>query len=411
MDKIKELNEQRIKAAQRANALRDSVKAGEAWTTEQRENFDALVNECNHIDEQLAGLEADKKRMAQDFVSEMAEAVQPQKSEKPVDSDAAFRGWLLSASGQATAEQRDAMQRAGIQPGQQSLKMQTGEKRAQSVGTDADGGYTVPDEMMAAIDRQMAHFGNIAAISRVINTASGADLPIPTSETESAASLISENAAISSVDTTFGSLTLNSYTYASICLLSNQMMQDSSLNVAGFVGDVIGERLARAYNAAYTTGTGSSQPQGYVTGASDSGVTTSGAAALTYDNLVDIYHSLDVAYRQNATWCMHDDWVKACRKVKDDQNSPLWSPSLVAGAPDTLFGAPIVTNNDMASATASKVIVIGDFSRFVIRDVAGLELRLLTERFADSFQTAFLSAKRTDSGVLQSSAFKYATSA
>ena len=66
--------------------------------------------------------------------------------------------------------------------------------------------------------------------------------------------------------------------------VSQQLLQDSAFDLNSFLVEAMGERIARATNAAFTTGTGSSQPQGIVVGSS-LGNTTAGATAITADDV------------------------------------------------------------------------------------------------------------------------------
>jgi HK97 family phage major capsid protein len=51
-------------------------------------------------------------------------------------------------------------------------------------------------------------------------------------------------------------------------------------------------------------------------------------------------------------------------------------------------------------ATTAKTVLFGDFSRFIIRDVANVRLMRLDERYADYDQTGFIAFSRHDSVVL-----------
>jgi HK97 family phage major capsid protein len=87
----------------------------------------------------------------------------------------------------------------------------------------------------------------------------------------------------------------------------------------------------------------------------------------------------------------------------------VWLPSLTANAPDTILGKPYFVNNAMAStlATENAVIAFGDWSRFVVRIVNNFTLRVLTERYAEFDQTAWLGLARMDSKLLNRNAIKY----
>jgi HK97 family phage major capsid protein len=135
------------------------------------------------------------------------------------------------------------------------------------------------------------------------------------------------------------------------------------------------------------------------------------------DDLVDLYHSLDPAYRAGASWMMNDATVKAIRKLKtgvSGDNTFIWQAGLTAGAPDTILGHPVVVSPEMpVMAASAKAILFGNLKRFRIRDVRGIRIVRMDERYADYDQVGFVSFLRTDSDlVAPSSAIKhYANSA
>ena len=110
----------------------------------------------------------------------------------------------------------------------------------------------------------------------------------------------------------------------------------------------------------------------------------------------------DPAYRAGSIYMAHDTVISALRLVKDGQGRPIWTSGAQAGVPDTINGKMIVTNNDMASTltSGSKSLAFGDFSKYKIRDVNGVRLVRLNERFADADQIAFVAFARGDGNLL-----------
>ena len=184
--------------------------------------------------------------------------------------------------------------------------------------------------------------------------------------------------------------------------VSYQFLNDAFLDVERWLGNKLGMRIGRVQNRFYTTGTGSSQPQGLTAGAADSGVTY-GAGASQYDELVDIQHSIDPDYRMQdgVCWSMHDDVLKGVRKIKDADGNPIWVPGIANGVSDQILGSDYIINNFMPNTSAGRGIVYGDHSKLVIRDVnANMGLIRLDERYAEFGQVAFLMWARSDSKVL-----------
>jgi HK97 family phage major capsid protein len=282
--------------------------------------------------------------------------------------------------------------------------------RAQGVTSAAAGGYTVPEGFWAKVTETLKSYGGIVGNVEEITTASGNDLPWPTNDdTGNTGAILIEGSAISETDLVFGQRQLGSFMYTSkLIRASYQFLQDTGVDAEGYIARKIGERLGRIYNTHATVGTGTAQPQGIVTGAS-AGATAAATGVVAYDDLLNLQHSVDVAYRNGAAFMMHDLVLKEVRKLKDEDKRPLWEPSLQAGAPSSLLGSPVVVNNDMASsvATTAKTVLFGNLaSAYVWRTVSGGQLVRLDERYADFLQVGFFGFSRADGLVQDPAAIK-----
>jgi HK97 family phage major capsid protein len=186
-------------------------------------------------------------------------------------------------------------------------------------------------------------------------------------------------------------------------LVPVELAQDASFDIDSHVASVLGTRLGRIHNSYQTTGTGSSEPQGIVVGAS-SGVTAAGASTVTADELLALIHSIDPAYRNpafGAAFMLNDGSLLKLRQIKDGDGRPLWQPGVGEGAPNTIFGYPYVINQDMAAMTTGlKPVLFGAIKKFMIRRVKDVTVLRLAERYADYHQVGYVAFTRFDSKVL-----------
>lgn len=319
-----------------------------------------------------------------------AEPRQETVEERTQRHTAAFRDYLVNGEKDMAPESRMAL----------------AEHRAQSVGTASGGGYTVPQGFSGKLEESLLAYGGMREASYVFATDKGNDLPWPTvDDTAQTGALLAENTQVANQDVTFGQITFKAYKYSSKqVIVSAELLQDSGVDIEAYLASALGTRLARITNTHFTTGDNSAKPQGVVTGASNGKTGTTGQTlSVIYDDLVDLVHSIDPAYRRlpGCAWMMHDSSLKVVKKIKDSQNRPLWLPNLTGGEPDTLLGYPIVINQDVAVMAANaKSILFGNFQKYFIRDTKGFTLLRLTERFADYHQVAFLAFMRTDGRVM-----------
>lgn len=398
--KSKELRQRRAKIVHDMRELVETcAKEGREFDSDEHLSWERMeADETRlkaHID-RLEQVEEDEYSLAQPLERKISTDTNPSEEEKETRHELyreAWRGWIRGGFTSLTQDQRTMMQNRAVDL--------PSEVRALGVGTDTAGGFAVPDEDMRQIVAALARFGGVrASRSTVISTSSGADLPIPTSnDTANVATILAENTAAGEQDVSFAQTVLSSFMYTSgIIRVSFQMLQDSSFPLEPWLRDRFVERHGRGQNAHFTTGTGTGQPQGIVTG-STLGVT--GAAGQltthTYNDIVDLEHSVDPAYRGSAEWMFHDTTLAGLKKIVDGDARPLWAAGIATGQPDTLMGYPYVINQDMAVPAASAIsLLFGDMSAYLIRDVMSFTMLRLTERYAENLQVAFLGFMRTD---------------
>ena len=426
MADFKELQEQRSALA--AN-IKDLAASQDDWSSEDRAKWEEVnaAYDANQQELTAAKEKADVAARAAQIDAAKDEQTFQQKRQRKAESrpeiteetrQLAFQAWARHQNGFDLEEKHvDAAKRCGVDPqaagyevrlSSQSPKMSHGgfgkEYRAQSVGTDSAGGYTVPEGFSNELEKSLLAFGGPRKVARVIRTSSGNDLPWPTvNDTGNSGRLLAENAAITETAVTFGSKTFGAYKFSSdSVLVSSELMQDSAFNLASEVGAMLGERLGRIEATYFTTGTGSSQPGGITL--AGAGVTAASATAIAADELFELVHSLDPAYRGQSScgWMMHDNILLALRKLKDDNNHYLWQEGMSAGEPDRLLGHPITINQGMASsvATGEITVLFGAMAKFIIRDAGSVRLYKLEERYRDNDQTGFVAFKRSDSGII-----------
>lgn len=290
-------------------------------------------------------------------------------------------------------------------------------KNTMSTGTGSQGGFTVQNDVAKMVVENMAEFSSlrVPGMATVISTQSGAEMSYPTSDdTAEEGEWVAENQPASQGDPTVGSVGLNTHKLSSkIITLPIELIQDSSIDIVALVISLIARRMGRGSERGYTTGSGTGQPRGFVT-ASTVGVAaaTGSATSITYDQLVDLEHSVNRAYRRNGRFAFNDNTLKFIRKIKDDHGLPIFVPGYQAGvpggAPDTILNKRYEINDYMADLGASaKPVAFGDFSKYVIRDVMQmLLLRFEDSKYMENGQVAFLAWMRSGGNLIDVNAVK-----
>ena len=379
MQSIQALREQRNALAKDLRNMLDK-NPGDKWTPELGAKYDEGLDQIDRYDTEIKRINDLNQRVADDAMTQAVgdRAVQRGKDEKSPQMQA-FGAWMLNGMDGVNAL---------VSAGKLDIR------NTMSTTTTTQGGYTVPTEVATKVTEALKLYGGMRAVSDVIQTSSGADINYPTSDgTSETGELIAQNTTATGLDPSFSVVTLSTYKFSSkIIAVPFELLQDTVIDMEAFIANRIAQRLGRAMNTYFTTGTGTSQPQGIVTAAGSGKVGLTGQTlTMIYDDVVDLAHSVDPAYRSapgKVGFMMNDSSIKVLRKLKDSQNRPLWvqdfDQAATNGVPGTLYGYPVYINQDVASMAANaKSVLFGNFGYYTIRDV--MEMSMF--RFTDSAYT------------------------
>lgn len=265
---------------------------------------------------------------------------------------------------------------------------------ALQVGTDSEGGYITPEEFETELVTAMQDHNEFRNLVNVITTASDRNIPVESSL--GAAAWTSEEGAYNESDAAFSQVVLGAHKLTSIIKVSEELLQDSFFNLQSYLAVNFGKRFANAEETAIVNGSGSGQPTGLV-GSASAGVTAAAAAAITADELLDLYHSLSRPYRAGATWVMNDSTAKLVRKLKDSNGQYIWQPGLQAGQPDVLLGRAAIASDAMPAATTGLTsMLFGDLSYYTLAERSGRVMQRLNELYAANGQIGFRMNERLD---------------
>lgn len=355
------------------------------WKEEHQKKYDENVAEIERID---AAIERHQKVMDLTAEREFGERGGRERDVDVKDADriAIFDKWCRGGDNALSEDEWKAV------------------RNTMSTTTDSEGGYTVPETTAGHILDALKAYGGMRAVADVIRTRGGEAMNFPTSDgTSEEGEIVGENASATDADISFGTKGLPVYKYSSkVVTVPWELLQDSSSDIEGFVRNRLQQRLGRITNKHFTVGTGTSQPNGVMTAASVGKTgAVSATPAITYEDLIDLEHSIDPAYRANAKYMFHDDTLKLIRKIKDGNGRPIFVPGYEqgnpGGAPDRILNRQIVINQSVAAPAASAVsIAFGDFSYYKIRDVMAITFfRFTDSAFTKKGQVGFLAWMRS----------------
>lgn len=384
---IQALREQRASVAKDLHELLDDKNA--SWTDALQAQYDEGMNALNDIDGKIKRIQDLHERMADEKIeSSITEAANRLERDNASQSMKLFAKWLRGGDNALSSEEW-----ANV-------------RNTMSTTTASEGGYTVSTEIAKTVADALKAFGGMREVSTVLQTETGSPMNYPTSDgTSETGEQVAENIAVTeSTGIVFGNVALNTYKFSSKSLsVPFELLQDSSIDIESFIKTRLVQRIGRITNTKFTTGTGSGEPKGVVTAASAGKVGASGqTATVLVDDLVDLVHSVDPAYRDlnRCRFMMHDSSLKIIRKLKDSNGRPIFLPGydgLAGPMANTVLGYPITINQDIAAMEASaKSILFGDFSFYIVRDaLVNSFFRFTDSAYAKNGQVGFLMFARS----------------
>jgi HK97 family phage major capsid protein len=413
---LTEMQDKRGRLVTQAREALEEIKTNtdEARAAELEQRHDTIMGELDGLDKNIerearvAKLEKEaEEARANRRPDQGGEARGVEETSKPSYRDAFLRLARTGFDLQAVSSEDRSILRAGVySPGE--------EVRAQST-TAAAGGYTVPTELAAVVDKTLKMWGPMydEAICTVINTSGGNPLDFP--KTDDTARVVAQHTEAAAMtddggeDAVFSKLTLGAFAYDTEWLqISMELMQDSAINIEQFIGELLGERLARRVNSELTVGDGTGDPLGIVA-ASSAGKTSASATLFTADEIIDLLHSVDPAYRASpkCRFQFNDGSLAQIRKLKDGQGQYLWQMGDIrVGEPGRLLGQNYSVNQAMvAAATGTKPIIFGDHSKYIVRKVGAPVIGVRREYYWPNIGLAGI--VRLDGDLLQTGAVKH----
>ncbi len=255
-------------------------------------------------------------------------------------------------------------------------------QKSMSIASDPDGGYTVPDELDAAIQKVQLKNSAIRSLASVVRVTSGAYEKI-LSTTAQGAEWVGESSTrsdqatpqLASVKPAGGGL-------SAIAPVTNWLLNDATFNMEQFIAEEIGRAFGVSEGAAFISGDGSNKPKGILdytlaaTGDASRAFGTieklhSGTSAdFDADDLVSLFFKLKAQYRANATWLMAGATLEKVRKMKTSGSGDYLFRLDAAGNP-TLLGRPVVEDDNVpAPGDSSNSIILADWkAAYTVADV------------------------------------------
>ena len=272
---------------------------------------------------------------------------------------------------------------------------------AQSVDVATEGQETIDGSRYQGHLEAKKSIGGLESVSHVIHTAKAYDIHFSGADnTARTGSITADNVAVTNTEVVFDKYTLRDFTVKSgIFPISYNLVEDSEMDILGYLDETVGRGLHRAKAAKIAVGAGTTEPKGLL--ADVQTAVNAFSFNITAQDLYSMYFAVDSEYRDNAVWVMSDHTLSTLMtSLVDNENRPQWGVGLNGSPEASLLGKRIVIDNNYPSQSQGNVrdvITFGDHYYHKVRYTGGVRLVKTADRYADQLAWGVFGYVRMDS--------------
>ena len=298
------------------------------------------------------------------------------------------------------------------------------ERKAMSVGSEADGGFLIPTDSSGRVTTKLYELFPLRARMNVQQTSSDAIEGIEDLG-EADSGWVGETAARSDTNTPqVGKYRIPVHEIYASPKATQKIIDDSATNIEAWLEGKVSDRFARQESAAFVAGTGASRPRGFTTYATAatadatrawgtfehimSGASADFASSSPADVLFSLIAAFKTGYLLRSAWVTRREVIAKVRKLKEaTTNAYMWQPGLQAGQPSQLLGFPVEISQDMPTLAADSLsLALGDLNA-TYTIVERIGLRVLRDPYTDKPYVKFYTTRRVGGGAVNFEALKF----
>lgn len=253
----------------------------------------------------------------------------------------------------------------------------------------ANEAYPAMPSVDSKLDDTLAKNNPFRKVASIFNIEGEGSIVVTTAN--GIATIVDEAGALPESSDESKEIRFSSYKIGSLAKLKLAFINDRNFNVEDYLSTKFAKRFGITEENLIVNGTGNKEPLGIM----NSGIAKSTAPALTYDEVVKLFFSLDKDLRVNATWMVSDEMAMKLRLVKDANGNPLFNG-------DSIFNKEVIIVNSLDDNT----ILFGDFSYLYILIRKPLSVRVLTEKYIATGDYGYAGIERIDAKITDINAIK-----
>lgn len=253
----------------------------------------------------------------------------------------------------------------------------------------ANEAYPAMPSVDSKLDDTLAKYNPFRKVASIFNIEGEGSIVVTTAN--GIATIVDEAGALPESSDESKEIRFSSYKIGSLAKLKLAFINDRNFNVEDYLSTKFAKRFGIAEENLIVNGTGNKEPLGIM----NSGIAKSTASALTYDEVVKLFFSLNKDLRVNATWMVSDKMAMKVKGIKDSNGNPLFNG-------EKIFNKEVMIINSLDENT----ILFGDFSYLYILIRKPLSVRVLTEKYIATGDYGYAGIERIDTKITDINAIK-----
>ena len=253
----------------------------------------------------------------------------------------------------------------------------------------ANEAYPAMPSVDSKLDDTLAKYNPFRKVASIFNIEGEGSIVVTTAN--GIATIVDEAGALPESSDESKEIRFSSYKIGSLAKLKLAFINDRNFNVENYLSTKFAKRFGITEENLIVNGTVNKEPLGIM----NSGIAKSIAPALTYDEVVKLFFSLDKDLRVNATWMVSDEMAMKLRLVKDANGNPLFNG-------DSIFNKEVIIVNSLDDNT----VLFGDFSYLYILIRKPLSIKILTEKYIANGEYGYAGIERLDAKLTDVNAVK-----
>ncbi len=178
----------------------------------------------------------------------------------------------------------------------------------------------------------------------------------------------------------FITVDLSGYLMGALTLIGKSVINNSAVDVLGFVTRHMSEQIAICLEKELLHGT-TGKAEGALS--TTNTVTAKSKTTITFEDLVKLQSAVKQSFQTGACWTMNPETFTTVKLLTDTNGRPLIEPDVTKAFPYRLLGKPVYLSDNMPKVSnGAKSVLYGDYSGLSVNFRENIGIEILREKYS-----------------------------